>query len=221
MVVEESPGGDGTTLTAQGDLAVWTDLAIADNVRIRGWAPDGLGVRTLVDSIVEETVVLGLSPTNIVGLVRKSSLTVAPNGAFEDGYLWASPRVYSVGTPTEIRKSPKLTLGTIATGPLRAWGDYVACEVGPTTRYGDRTGPPYLLVVQLSTWKMWRVDLHTADQYEMAGNTLTLTPKYLYIGEHQVPLRDPSVSAGDPNALTRMLRVAWGDLPKVATEIAR
>jgi len=75
--------GDGL-----GDLVLWQELRRAEETgsRVRGWRPDGGGVRTLLDGIPVDTCSVGLSPTHVAGMASDSrALRSAGSSARENG----------------------------------------------------------------------------------------------------------------------------------------
>lgn len=218
--VLESPSSSDVG-SSEGDLAVWNDYAIPGNVRVRGWAPDGKGVRTLVDGLTDETVAVTASPTHLVGVARVGPV-VEPGGVVENGYFWRSPRSYDVST-TVLTKSPRINVPPFSTYLVQSWGDYAVFGIVPLDMLdgaapsGTRAGPPFVLVVQLSIWKMWEID-EPHDGYEI-DNVAAVGPDYVYFNERPVPPGDPKIARGQLGAVTRLVRVRLQDVPKIGKEL--
>jgi hypothetical protein len=157
----------------EGDLAVWTDFGID---RIRGWAPDGLGVRTIVDGSPAVTCDVVPTPTHIVGFVTDAGSCDQPN----PGRVWYIPRTKTLSTvaPTLSPPLPGPPVLLVASFGIRAWGDFALLHLSTFDQ-----NPSYLLAVQLSTWKTWRIDAESG--FEIQPNTFALDDKQLYYGEGQ------------------------------------
>lgn len=208
----ESPSGS-LIGAGQGDLAAWTDYALAGNPRIRGWAPDGKGVRTIVDGLAEETCELAVTPTDIVGWMGVEMSDFYCASDFSSAHLWRTPRAYDTAG-VQLSVSPELP-GKPFGANLRAWGDFAALAVQPIQPATDGGGPTlgeaYVLVVRLSTWKMWRIDMPAG--WMLHGNAFTLSPTYLYVGEHD------ATETMVPDSIHRMVRFDLTKLDQVATAL--
>ncbi|MCC6752259.1 MAG: hypothetical protein IT371_31720 [Deltaproteobacteria bacterium] len=131
----------------EGDLSIWIDHVEAPTDRLRGWAPDGAGVRTLLPELPETTWWVGLSATRFVGAAMSG-----PGGALEPDTvrLWHSPRVYGPATgapaievgpawpPTPIEGYHHL----VNTPGPRTWGDHALAMVVAFSSTRDRRGHP-------------------------------------------------------------------------------
>lgn len=163
--LETSSGA--ATNAAEGDLAIWIDKN-GDPPSVRGFAPDGLGVRTIVDSLPAVTRRVALSHTQIVGVlgdVDASSMTTAAT-------LWRAPRKASLAQATVGAKLPGFPA---IISSLVTWDDYAALFVALTP-----SGPFAVYLVQLSSNKTWRIDAHAG--HELVG-TLALSDGVLYLTE--------------------------------------
>lgn len=79
----------------------------------------------------------------------------------------------------------------------------VACADGAgRSRKGLPVGAPYLLIVQLSTWKTWRLDARPG--YQLQPDAFTLTGTHLYYGEF--------VKSIDQTRLRDVFRIELGSL---------
>jgi hypothetical protein len=158
--------------SGEGDLAVWADFGID---RVRGWAPDGQGVRTLLENAPSPTCDVVPTPTHIVGFVPVAGATCDTPSK---GRIWHFPRSNTLTTlpPSVSPELPGLPTVLVASYGIRAWGDFAVLHLSTFDQF-----PTYLLVIQLSTWKTWRVDAQ-AD-LEIQGDTFTLDDTHLYFGE--------------------------------------
>lgn len=185
----------------EGDLAVWNDNGIAGTSRVRGWAPDGLGVRTIIDVATYATCDVTISPTAIVGYVADGDPSC---GTASKARLWRSPRAYT-SAQAPLTVSPTLA-GTpfrlVTPIGLKTWGDYAVLNVWARDANDLPVGAPYLLIVQLSTWKTWRLDARPG--YQLQQDAFTLTGAHLYYGE--------SVKSIDQTRLREVFRIELGNL---------
>ncbi len=169
----ESPS-DSMYAGAEGDLAVWPEWTTP---RIRGWAPDGKGVRTLVQSAPLTTCHVQPSPTHLVGIAMDDDCAHGYQGGVR---VWHSPRVYA--ETTNVTLGPVLESDVLVdpVGP-RTWGDYAAF-VGYDQPQGVAVSDAgHLDVVQLSTGKAWRIDPEAGFSVQQASFTFDST--WLYYGE--------------------------------------
>jgi hypothetical protein len=191
----------------QGDLAVWIDRPARGAVRIRGWSPDGRGVRTVVADAPAGTCEIVATPAHVIGLALgagadscRTSSTLA---------IWSSPRAPG-SSPPPIARSPVLHAAGFAPQSFKAWGDFAAALLWPLDSTGQPRPAPFFLVVRLSTWEAWRLDPQPGRAFHADG--WTLTDRYLYAGE-----------SGDVYAenfwIRRMTRVALDRLDAAADRI--
>jgi hypothetical protein len=138
---------------AQGDLAVWIDAL--NGLRLRGWAPDGLGVRTILGEIPkepdEEIQEIALSPQYVVGSFAHNK-TFAQGGTLEGLRFWYLPRAYQQVPSSKVVVSPPLPPGLIGAGvygvaTIKTWGDYATVLLHD--KLEDQTT---FLVVHLPSW---------------------------------------------------------------------
>ncbi|MEZ4226603.1 MAG: hypothetical protein R3B13_36990 [Polyangiaceae bacterium] len=156
----------------EGDLAVWIDNLPGGKQRLRGWAPDGKGVRTLLSDLPANTCRVVPTPTAIVGWVSD-----VPCGQPAQPRLFKLPRTYSdTGAVPEL--SPPLGQNMGST-EIKSWGDYVVAGVGEVVG-GKIIG--YTLIVRLSDWKRWRLD-DISSELIVHTKSWTLTDDHLYVGE--------------------------------------
>ncbi|MBI3201027.1 MAG: hypothetical protein HYZ29_05735 [Myxococcales bacterium] len=161
-------GGDG-------DLVVWTE---SSSDRVRGWAPDGKGPRTLLEQSPGKTYLAQPSNTRIVG--------VSVDPEFENTLstsvrFWHMPRTYQAGpSPVvmAVSASQVMVNGTV----LRTWGDYAAVPVldhVPGAAFDSDA--LWLLVTNLVTGKAWRVQ--AAPGFALQSTTWALDDTWLYFAE--------------------------------------
>jgi hypothetical protein len=155
----------------EGDLALWTEW---QGDRIRGWAPDGKGVRTLVEAAPSRTCWVRPSSTKIVGVAETKSCDEYGSGSLR---IWHAPRSYDL-VPSVTVAGPFESNDVVAPVGLRTRGDYAAVlawEPPPATAVG------HLVVVQLSTGKAWRVSAEAG--YVLHWRCWALDDTWLYYGE--------------------------------------
>ncbi|WP_157370700.1 hypothetical protein [Vulgatibacter incomptus] len=150
------------------DLAIWAERKSFENgSRIRAWAPDGRGLRTVISDLPWRTWAVGLDRARIVGAAR--GVDGLP-GAIA---VWFAPRV--------LEKEPKVTLGPVMAGlvglpqKIKSADDFISVEVFN----GNESGPrdTSLILIRTSDWsKRW---------FGSVGEQLpidhTLTSEYLYV----------------------------------------
>jgi len=194
----------------QGDLAVWTDYPASKPARVRGWAPDGKGVRTLLDPAPSGTCLVNVTPTAIVSVaVEGGGCKKLPYPT--KGRFWWVPRKYdSAGPP--VTWSPYLPgQGFVAVGtvPLRAWGDYAAVVLGRVTDAGSPDmSDIYFLIINTSTGKLW--ELAAAPGHSIHPDAWAITPTHFYYGALEPP-------NGDPMIIRRMFRLELAKLDQLGT----
>jgi hypothetical protein len=118
--------------SGQGDLALWTDYSL-DHERIRGWASDGKGVRTIVERPPVESCDVVASPDSIVAIAKRGRLEsdslYEPCGYPADEVrLWRSPRAYDP-SGVAIDLGVPLPVVPAVVGQLVTWGDHAAVLV--------------------------------------------------------------------------------------------
>lgn len=174
----------------QGDLAIWTDYAL-DHERIRGWAPDGMGVRTIIEEPPDEACGPIPSPTAIVGLTKSGRLSA---GSSHCGYpadevrLWKTARSYGT-SGVSLETSSPLALPAAEVELAANWGSYSVLSVVPVDytgaqTYETRDSERFYVLVELATWRAYRIDPTTG--FFLRGNQ-TLSDEYFYFEESQAP----------------------------------
>jgi hypothetical protein len=200
----ESPS-DSRLGSGEGDLAVWTDYPPSAPERIRGWAPDGKGVRTIVDPVPADTCTVSVSPTALVGLVLSAPQGCLDPAGATKARFWKSPRAYDLGASSLV-DGPDIPGGPFhRTGSfIRSWGDFAAAELADDADGGGTAGVA-IFVTQLSTGKLWRVDPAAGSIFH--SDAWTLTETKLYMGE-----KDP---ADDAWTIRRMRRIDLANLDQL------
>jgi hypothetical protein len=202
--VLESPS-DSRRGSGEGDLAVWTDYPPSAPERIRGWAPDGKGVRTIIDPVPAETCTVSVSPTALVGLVLSAPQGCLDPAGAPKARFWKSPRAYDLGA-SNLVEGPDIPGGPFhRTGSfIRSWGDFAAAELADDADAGG-TASVAIFVTQLSTGKLWRVEPQAGSVFH--SDAWTMTETRLYMGE-----KDP---ADDAWTVRRMRRIDLASLDQL------
>lgn len=176
---EVESGSNAVIGSGEGDLAIWLDYPSSTSARIRGWRPDGLGVRTLAASVPPTTRTISLSPTRVVGFMADD-----PSGyATVNPKLWHGARSdLENGTLqiTEIDLAPIAPLHVAYSG-LRTWADHVVLEGLDPTRSTSSSWGTAVAVVELTTGKLWLVK-PSAD-HGISNFTPSVDGSHLYFGE--------------------------------------
>lgn len=182
----------------QGDLAVWTDQSNSGAVRIRGWAPDGKGVRTLLDPAPTGTCLVNVTPTTIVGMALEGGGGCQQIPFASKSRFWWTPRKYvaSTGSATLGQPLPGGTFAPLSILPVRAWGDYVAVVLGGVDDAGALDGAAYFLITRMSTGKTWRLDAEPG--HRIHAHAWTITSTHFYYGDQ--------ASADGAQLIRRMIR---------------
>lgn len=158
---------------ALGDLAVWSELREGQTgSRVRGWSPDGRGVRTLMDDVPVDTCATGVSDTHVAGF----STAGACDYFNHEGRLWIADR-QADGTLSNFRLGPIFSADRVAEAePVRTWGDFVSVVWGPEIRE-SRDERRQLLLARASDWTMRNLKAPAGHEVYMAS----LTDDYLYV----------------------------------------
>lgn len=187
-------GGDG-------DLVVWNE---SSSDRVRAWASDGKGVRTLLETAPAKTYLVQPSKTRVVGLAVDPEFesTLSTSVRF-----WHLPRMYQAGAAPAVLPVSATGVAVMG-GVLRTWGDWAAVTVldhAPGAGFDHDT--TWLLVANLATGKSWRVA--AAAGYALQATTWALDETWLYFGETL-----PGVKHDDALKQVRRIRLteiaAWG-----------
>lgn len=155
----------------EGDLALWTEWS---SDRIRGWTADGSGVRTIVQSAPSKTCLIRPSADHIVGVALDPDCAT---GKASGVRFWHAPRT-ATSTSDITQLKPIASEGHFPPGfGLRTFGDYAGAIA-----YDEIIKPVgYLIVVQLSTGKAWRVAAEPG--FAVQDGTWAFDGTWLYYGE--------------------------------------
>ncbi|MBM4362725.1 MAG: hypothetical protein FJ104_08595 [Deltaproteobacteria bacterium] len=167
-------GGEGASLAdAYGDTVVW--LA-GDRAEVR--ASEGHGpAKTIAQAVPTSSTAVAVSADHVVGIAQEGA------EGREGIRFWYHRRG---AAPAAVEQGPTVGGGVfIGSGhTLRTWGDYAAAWVTgwDGVHYPE---PPYpriyqLIVVQLSTWKAWR--LGPRDGFDPRDDTFAIDGEHLYAG---------------------------------------
>jgi len=158
--------GDGL-----GDLIAWQELRRGEvGSRVRGWRPDGQGVRTLLGDIPVDTCSVGLSPTHVGGF-SNVGCNYGP-----EGRLWIARRGEG-DTLTDFQLGPIVSAERIAVSvkPLKVWGDFLAVGWGPE-EYETLPDRGHLYIARTTDWSIRKIP----NQPGHEGGAATLTDEYVY-----------------------------------------
>jgi hypothetical protein len=164
-------------------------------------------VRTIVDPAPFETCQVVPTPTHLVGLLAEQGACGSPTG-ITTARLWRTPRAYDP-SGVSLTLSPPLpgTPFVLAGGfSLKSWGDYAAAQLWELDASGAQVGL-HFLVVQLSTWKAWRID--PRPNTGIHGDAWTITDDTFYFGENDGTPQDSTY-------VRRMVRVQLTELASFA-----
>lgn len=192
----------------QGDLAVWTDYPASGPERIRAWAPDGKGVRTLFDPATPGTCVLSVTPTTIIGLALEGGAGCESLPGAPKARLWWSPRKYEAsGIPVSLGADlPGSAFVPVPAVALRAWGDHAAVVLGTFNDAGALDGGAYFLIMNISTGKTWKLEAEPG--HRVHSDAWTVTPTHFYYGDQEL--------ADGHTIIRRMLRLELAKLDQLA-----
>ncbi|MBK9000976.1 MAG: hypothetical protein IPM35_35085 [Myxococcales bacterium] len=192
----------------QGDLAVWTDEPASAPVRIRGWATDGKGVRTLLDPAPPGTCLVNVTPSAIVGITLEGGGGCQKPPWAPKSRFWWAPRKYDASgvSATLGQDLPGNAFVPLSVLPLRAWGAYVAVILGTVNEAGALDTDAYFLITNMSSGKTWRLDAEPGHRIRDAA--WTITPTYFYYGDQE--------AADGPQIVRRMFRLELSKLDQWA-----
>ena len=157
----------------EGDLALWTEWSTD---RIRGWAPDGEGVRTVVKSAPSKTCLVRPSAEHIIGVALDADCATAKTTGIR---FWHAPRTAgAAGAVTELKPISSQAYFPPAFG-LRTFGDYAGVLVFDEPPGSSPGG--CLIAAQLSTGKAWRVPAEPG--YVVQQGSWAFDADWLYYGE--------------------------------------
>jgi len=158
------------------NLAIWTEMKYrGQGSRVRGWAPDGQGVRTLLSDLPGDTCLVGLSETRIAGAMIEPQGRRGCDASMGKFTIWYAERIGERVGPS-ITISPQISdLRMAFYRTLSTAGDFISVQVA-------RKGVPNddrdnVILVRTTDWaKRWIPPLpgHTIYHH-------TLTKRYLYL----------------------------------------
>lgn len=158
------------------DLAIWTEMKYrGQGSRVRGWAPDGQGVRTLLSDLPGDTCLVGLSETRIAGAMIEPRGRRGCDASMGKFTIWYAERS-GEGAGPGVTISPQISdLSMAFYRTLSTAGDFISVQVA-------RKGVPNddrdnVILVRTTDWaKRWIPPLpgHTIYHH-------TLTKRYLYL----------------------------------------
>ena len=159
-----------------GDLAVWVAVP-----RLKGWANDGQGVRTIAESLPFPIYAPAVSPTRIVAVLG-DDLPHPDPGVYSTVRFWTAPRAAKdVSNLGSLVDHPFQAPGGVAFAPSIAphtWGDWASVAVSWT----DAKNLPHQahLVAHLPSKKTWTLTPRAGTVF---GVSSTLDENYLYLTE--------------------------------------
>ena len=138
--------------SALGDLIVWSEVDWeTGNTRIRGWKPDGEGVRIVANGIALPTCAVALTDRYIAGFSTGGRcVSFEPGGRF-----WIGERTQEGGL-RNVRTGPVFWPDPVTeVSYLKAWGEHVAIVWNEDIWRPDV--PRHLVVARTSDWTMREV----------------------------------------------------------------
>lgn len=171
--VLEQPSG-AQTGAGSSDLGIWTDNGEPGFPRVRGWAPDGKGVRDIAVGLTDYTTKLALSWDHMVGIAGDGT-----GGIYTRARFWVSPRAYDV-TQAKVVYGPDLITHRVGLGD---WSFVTSADfavVGSSdVLEGGRLSDQYYVIVDLNGFRGYRVDALAGRWWvpDVAG----MTHSYLYL----------------------------------------
>ena len=165
--------------SGQGDLAIWVDDVLPGKQSIKGWAPDGKGIRTLLTGLPVQTCMVTVSPTKIVGYATDAGCTSLKGGGIQ---LFSAPRSLNASTPSVgpvLKTLPFLGRTEVA---FKSWGDFAVFH-GSIPQSGVGLGERFFLMVRLSDNAEWWIQPEPGMVLNADG--WALTDKYFYYTEQQ------------------------------------
>ena len=159
--------------TALGDLAIWSEnLSDRDDphARIRGWMPDGQGIRTLIERIEGRVCEVALSETAVAGYLADSC------GMYGYGHRVVVAPFEADGTLGELRTSPPITDISMGVGEIRTGGDFVAVRALAAT-YDTLTEKSPVYLIRMTDWAVRLIDYLPESQ----ASSIALDDGFLYV----------------------------------------
>jgi len=165
-----SSGADGS------DLAIWTEMKYrGQGSRIRGWAPDGRGVRTLLSDLPGDTCYVGLSETRIAGAMIEPQGRRGCRATYGKFTVWYAERNGVESAGPEVAFSPHISNRSIWLDKTTTAGDFIAVQVIQTNKGLENRDN--VILVRTTDWaKRWVPPPPGHAIYDH-----TLTSRYLYV----------------------------------------
>lgn len=161
------------------DLVVWPegwDYAHFDRVDIKGWAPDGKGVRLLHYAFDGATCALALSDTHMAGLAIDREYHSGCDNYQPNPRFWVSPRSYGGGVPNPVHRPIPLE-GRVWPHGIKTWGNFVAVAlVYDSYERPDETVSGWVALIRMDDWAMRWIPIEKG----LSGFEFTLDRSYLY-----------------------------------------
>jgi hypothetical protein len=163
--------GDG-----EGDLIAWPEMHTGKPFdRVRGWAPDGLGPRTLLDGLPPTTCAVSVSPTHLAGFSVDFRWAGGCDQNQPNAKVWIHPRTDSMSDEPP-RFSPVLIDRDISSTRLTTWGPYVAVLALFPERVGQGKYVNRVALLRTTDWRVRWVEYPDLKIYDAA-----VGPDFLYV----------------------------------------
>lgn len=186
IVSELDSMGDYVAVSGAGteDLAAWSEIYIPTiGSRVRGWANDGKGVRTLISRVDGDSCGFGASNTSFGGVLVRGTSDEGCMGFNPDARFWIAEHTDGEG-PSEptVRIGPVISseeLQVKAEGIVATAGEFLATTFRSRSQQFAR-----LAVTRSSDWAVRWFDSLEA-QREGFGS-FALTPRHLYFARMKI-----------------------------------
>ncbi|HEY0840125.1 MAG TPA: hypothetical protein VGD74_08055, partial [Vulgatibacter sp.] len=157
------------------DLAIWTEMKrYQRGSRVRGWAPDGAGSRTILDDLPGDTCSVGLSATRFAGAMIEATGRRGCDARFGKFSVWYADRNGTAAGST-VSFSPQITDRAIVLDKTTTAGEYIAVQV--IQQEGKHEDRDNVIFVRTSDWATrWLPPLPGHAVYDHA-----LSTRYLYV----------------------------------------
>lgn len=156
-----------------GDSVVWTELKRESGSRIRGWAPDGEGVRTVVEALPGDSCGLALTGNLVAGLLVDTA-----HGCYQfnpEPRFWRRSRTAPADDP--ITFSPVLFAGEAGVSNLIAATDDFQAAIMQVRKDSRSRARDRVVLARAADWKVrWFDPIDDRLIYSIG-----LSSKHLYI----------------------------------------
>ena len=158
------------------DLAIWAEMKYrGQGSRIRGWAPDGQGVRMLLSDLPGDTCAVGLSGTRIAGAMIEPRDGRGCRATYGKFTVWYAERHGVDSAGPEVAFSPQITDRSVVPEKATTAGDFIAVKVAQTDKGLENRDN--VILVRTTDWaKRWVPPPPGHAIYDH-----TLTSRYLYV----------------------------------------